>query len=98
MGPAQVGIFQVSSKEVGLLQVRPSQGSSFQVRPLQNSPLQVRLTEIRPLQMHPRHMTLLQRRRIPLLTSESPASARQRTSAQAHLPQIRTPQHHTPYL
>src|SRR6266567_8532908 len=92
MGPAQVSIFQVSSKEVGLLQVRPSQSSPFQVRPLENSPLQVRLTEIRPLQIHPRHMTLLQRRRIPLLTGESPTHARQRQVAQVHLAQVRTPQ------
>src|SRR5438874_13075353 len=98
MGPTQVGIFQVSSKEVSLLQVRPTQGSTFHMSSLQNSPLQVRLTEIRPLQMHPRRVTLLQRRGIPLLTSESPTRARQRKSAQIHLAQIRTPQIQPPQL
>src|SRR6266536_3566664 len=98
MGPAPISIFQVSSKEVSLFQVRPSQGSSFHVRPLENSPLQVRLTEIRPLQAHPRHMTLLQSRGIPLLTSESPACARQRQFAQVHLAQVRTTQIQPPQL
>src|SRR5437588_8250155 len=98
MGPTQVGIFQVSSKEVSLLQVRPTQGSTLHMSSLENSPLHVSLTEIRPLQMHPRHVPLLQRRRIPLLTSESPPHTRQRKSAQVHLAQIRTSQIQPPQL
>src|SRR2546421_6933505 len=98
MCPAQIAIIQISPKEVGLFQVSPSQGSSFHVSSLENSPLQVRVTEIRPLQVHPRHMPLLQRRRIPLLTSESPTRTRQRQFAQVHLAQIRTPQIQPPQL
>ena len=56
----------------------PSRNLHYQPVQFQNGAFQVGFTEIGPLQVHSCHVALLQRREIPLVTSEPAARAHQR--------------------